>query len=96
MAELFTNKDLKYSYEWNTPPEDHKLKGDPDKYILDRNEGNEVLYMINTLMKNWSMKDISQGHKIESLIHKAPPDLHSQERVKNWIFKNWETPGRRP
>ena len=87
---IFTKSDLKNKYSWSADGGDNpKLKGEPDSSLLDRTEGYEVLYMIQKLMVKWGLKNVTSGQKIETLIHKCPSNLRSQENIKNWIHENW-------
>lgn len=86
----FTRSNLKNSYSWSADGGDNpKLKGQPDASLLDRTEGYEVLYMIQKLMDDWGLKEISSGQKIEKLIHDCPSNIRSQENVKTWIRQKW-------
>lgn len=88
----FTRSDLQNRYNWSADKGDNpKLKGEPDKSLLDRTEGYEVLYLIQKLMSAWDFKNISSGQKIEKMIHKIPSNLHSQAHVKEWISNNWNS-----
>lgn len=88
---VFTKSDLvKTTYTWSADKGDNpKLKGEPDSSLLNRNEGYEVLYMIQKLMEKWQLKNIASGQKIERMIHVTPSNLHSQVNVKTWINDNW-------
>ena len=86
----FTHHNLVYKYTWTTSPGDSKLKGEPDSSLLNRQEGYEVLYMINRLMDAWSLKNVASGQKIEKMIHAVPGHLRSQTHVKEWINDHWD------
>ena len=87
---LFTKDDLKYKYNWSADKGDNpKLKGEPDKSLLDRTEGYEVLYMVQKLMSTWDFKQVTSGNKIEDKIKAVPSNIHSQEKIKEWIHTNW-------
>lgn len=85
----FTRSNLQYSYSWVTTTGDSKLRGEPDRSLLNRSEGYEVLYMIDRLMSAWRLSSVADGQKIERLIRIVPSHLHSQEHVKAWINNNW-------
>ena len=86
----FTRHDLQRHYYWTTSPGDSKLRGEPDSSLLNRQEGYEVLYMINRLMDSRGVTSVSSGQKIERMIHATPSHLRSQEHVKSWINANWD------
>ena len=88
---VFKKEDMQNGYYWADDGGDNvKLTGEPDASQLDRNEGHEVLYIIQKLMKGWNLSQISTGHKIEKMIKNAPEDLRSQLEVKDWISNNWK------
>jgi len=88
---LFTKEDLKHKYNWSADKGDNpKLKGEPDRSLLDRTEGYEVLYMVQKLMTAWQLKQKESGNKIEDKIKAAPSNIHSQEKIKEWIYANWK------
>ena len=66
----FKKSNLKYSYSWTAAKENDnaRITGFPDNYLLDRNEGYEVLPYINRYMisKNWTLE--ASFHKIEKAI----------------------------
>ena len=88
---LIGKSDLKYEYSWTTiPGDDPKITGEPDSTRFSRNEGYEVIYLINKLSKLWEVKKKSSGHKMEEMINEnLPSGIQSQEGVKNWIKENW-------
>lgn len=86
----FTRGNLVFNYNWKADGGDNpKLKGEPDSSLLDRTEGYEVLYMIQKLMVNWQLTNVASGQKIERMIKATPPNYHSQEHIKAWIYSNW-------
>ena len=88
---LFAKSNLYYKdYSWTIyPKNDPKISGKPDDTLFDRNEGYEVVYLINKLMMIWSYRFVNTGNKIEKLIHdKLPSDQNTQEEVKDWIEQN--------
>jgi hypothetical protein len=88
---LFAKSNLYYKdYEWTLyAKNDPKVNGKPDNTIFSRNEGNEVIYLINKLMVIWSYRFVNTGNKIEKLIHdKMPSELTNQEEVQNWVEQN--------
>lgn len=87
----FTRGNLQYSYSWTTTEGDSKLRGEPDSSLLNRNEGYEVLYMINRIMDARNLLAVSSGQKIERMIKAAPSHYHSQANIKSWIDSNWNS-----
>jgi hypothetical protein len=88
---LFSRKNLHYTdYKWtNYLQHDPHVYGKPDATIFNRNEGNEVVYMINKLMFLWDYRFSNTGIKMEKLIHdKMPPEIVKQEDVQQWIKEN--------
>ena len=87
----FTKQELSLEYSWqHTREDDPKLRGAPDHSLLNRREGYEVLYMIGQLMEEWSLKNASDGRKIERMIRDHPASLRSQIHVRQWIYNNWD------
>ena len=88
---LFSRRNLYYSdYKW-TPyvPNDPRINGKPDDTHFTREEGNEVIYLINKLMVIWDYRFSNTGNKMEKLIHdKMPAEIDTQEAVQEWIKAN--------
>jgi hypothetical protein len=88
----YTKFNMKFHhYSWTTMAEDDpKVSGEPGSTLFSRNEGNEVLYMINKVMDHRELLSVDSGQKVEVLIKENLPDnLHSQLDVFNWINENW-------
>jgi hypothetical protein len=79
-------------YSWTAiKNDDPKIVGEPDSTLFDRNEGYEVLYLINKLAEIWDLTQKKSGLKIETMIkNHLPSDIRSQENVKAWISKEWK------
>ena len=87
---LFLREDLVYQYNWTNGGEnDPRLTGEPDGHLLNRNEGYEVLYMIQQMMVAWHIKTKSGGKKLEQMIKDCPVEVRSQIEVKLWISYNY-------
>jgi hypothetical protein len=70
-------------------PNDPRTNGRPDETPFAREEGNEVVYLINKLMALWDYRFSNTGNKMEKLIHdKMPPDIFTQEEVQQWLKAN--------
>ena len=66
----------KYKYTWARDKGDGEYTGIQDRIRIDKDEGYEVLYFIQTLMRKHDLKTLSDVHKIEDLLHK--PALKSE------------------
>jgi hypothetical protein len=89
---FYTKADMVYQdYDWTTATDSSKLNGDPDRNLFTSSEGNEVLYMINCLMKDTSLLSKEDGEMIERLIHdKLPIGKQSQVTAKRWLQEKLE------
>ncbi|WPU98551.1 hypothetical protein SNE26_21230 [Mucilaginibacter sp. cycad4] len=88
---LFSRRNLHYTdYKWTAYiPNDPRVNGRPDHTAFDKNEGNEMVYLINKLMVIWDYRFANTGNKMEKLIHdKLPADITSQEGVQEWLKLN--------
>lgn len=88
----FSKPDLGYKdYSWTTyNGDDPHITGEPDSTLLNRKEGYEVLYFINTYAKKHFFTQFSQFRKIEIMIRaNVPSDIRSQKEIFEWIRKNW-------
>ncbi len=84
---LLEKGDLNYTYSWTVyGKDDPKVTGKPDSTLLNRNEGYEVLYLINSFAEKHEYKLKTTGLVIEKLIHdQLPSDIRSQEKVMKWL-----------
>jgi hypothetical protein len=73
---LFSRRNLHYSdYKWsNYLQHDPRVNGKPDDTIFNKEEGNEVVYLINKLMSLWD--------------YRLPPEISKQEEVQEWLKAN--------
>ncbi|SDR92296.1 hypothetical protein SAMN05216490_0206 [Mucilaginibacter mallensis] len=88
---LFSRRNLHYSdYKWSVyPHNDPHVNGKPDGTSFNREEGNEMVYLVNRLMILWDYRFSNTGNKIEKLIHdKLPADILVQEEVQKWVKSN--------
>lgn len=70
-------------------PNDPRTNGKPDDTPFSKDEGNEVVYLINKLMALWDYRFANTGNKMEKLIHdKLPQDIATQEAVQQWLKSN--------
>lgn len=88
---LITKNDLNYQYSWtSTKGDDPKISGEPDKTLLNRNEGYEILYFINKFCEMHSLKQKNSALKIEKIIkNDLPSAIRSQENIKDFMYNNW-------
>ena len=66
----------RYSYTWSRDKGDGEYTGIHDRIRIDKDEGYEVLYFIETLMNKHGLTYTKDVHKIEDLLHK--PALKSE------------------
>lgn len=79
-------------YSWTVLPGDNpKISGVPDSTLFNRNEGYEVLYLINRFMSDTNIKNVESGQKIERMIRTGlPSDVRGQKNVVEWLIKKWK------
>lgn len=80
-------------YSWTTLPGDNpKITGEPDSNLFNRNEGYEVLYLINKFLVKHGLANIASGQKLERIIRSGlPGDIRSQNNVMTWLYSNWNS-----
>ena len=91
---LISKEDLFYDdYSWTVVSGDNpKVTGKPDRDLLNRKEGYEVLDFINKFCKDYNLKKKASANKVEKMIRdEVPSIIHSQEKIVDWIYKNWKT-----
>jgi hypothetical protein len=89
----FLKSNLLYNhYSWTAMPGDNpKISGVPDSTLFNRNEGYEVLYLINKFLEKHSLSSIQAGQKVERMIRVGlPGDVRSQRNVMDWVAANWK------
>lgn len=89
---LILKSDLQYKYSWTTiGDDDSKIKGEPDSSLFNRQEGFEVLYLINKFAEKNNFKQKESGLKTERLIKEyLPGNVRSQANVVSWLEANWK------
>jgi hypothetical protein len=89
---LLSRSDLQFSYSWLAMLEDDpKVSGQLDSTPFNRDEGAEVLYLINTFAAEFGLKQKDSGLKIERMIqNNLPASVRTQANVKTWLQDNWE------
>lgn len=58
-----------YTYTWSRDKGDGEYTGIKDQEKIDKDEGYEVLYFIQTYMNKHNLDLVSDVHKIENLLH---------------------------
>ena len=87
--ELFNKDDLMNGYEWkdyevNAP----EISGQPDSTLFNRQDGHQVLYIINKFSKKYEIRWKTSGLLLEQMLTNGLPDrVHSQIEVLTWIKK---------
>ena len=86
--EEFKSKHLKYEYKWtNTNNDDPKITGEPDRTLFNRQEGYEMLYLLNKIKDENPSFGITYLQKIEEEIKEnLPGDVRAQRDVINWVL----------
>ncbi len=91
MAKL-SKEDLNEDYEWtNVKPDDPRVSGVPDDTHFNASEGHEALYLINTLMSEWDLRNKKSGLKMERMLRDLPSEVRSQADIKIWIKDKWKS-----
>lgn len=86
----FTKSDLKFDhYTWTAKPSDNpNLTGAPDSSLFNRQQGYEVIYMMNKVLTDIGSNLKSKLHQGEDLIKKdLPGSTRSQKDVFDWLKK---------
>ncbi|BAW24282.1 MULTISPECIES: hypothetical protein [Pseudomonas] len=85
---VITRGDLKYQYRWSADKGDNpQYVGKLDRDKVDRDEGYEVLYFLNSVCKE---KD--QALKAERLIKmKLPGSVQGRAEILKWLQDNWNS-----
>jgi hypothetical protein len=89
---LMKGAELKYKYSWMAiPADDPRVSGKDGNTLFNRQDGYEVLSMINRVAAENHLKEKVLGHKMEMMIHDhLPKKIFSQGSVKKWLAQNWE------
>lgn len=91
---LMTREDLesrgKYKYTWTVTPGDNpNITGKPDSSRVSRQEGYEVLQVINSVMKQANLTKKHSGEKIEDMIHAS--DIVMRDKLEAWIILSFNS-----
>ncbi len=91
---IFNKHNLMFThYTWTDyAPTSTKTSGKLDTTKFNRNEGNEVLYIINKMISLWDFSKIESCIKMERIIkEKLPITIIKQEDIATWIQINWRS-----
>jgi hypothetical protein len=86
----YSKTDMYYqSYKWSVyATVDPKISGRPNNVVFNREQGYEVLYMINYLLTELNVDSKSIGQRIEKFIKTdLPYNQSTQKEVESWIKK---------
>lgn len=90
---LYKKSDMLYqdNYSWEaTMGDDPEIIGSPDNVLFNRNEGYEVLDLINEIANDNDWKNKQSCEILERLIHDMlPQNIRGRSNVKDWLFNNW-------
>lgn len=92
----YTKGDMVYTdYKWTAKADQDnpKIIGGTDAAELNRSEGYEMLYFINSLAKSWQWNDsLSSRQNLEKVIKtKVPSSIRTHSGIKKWIEENYKT-----
>lgn len=85
---LISRGDLEYSgYTWSSNPKvEPRFHGMADDNVFDRNDGNDVLYVINEYARENDIKDKKKALELEKEIHQnLSEDITTQRDVTDWL-----------
>ena len=95
-----TSGDLQYRYSWSASAQHDNplLRGHPDRDLLNRSEGYEVLAFLNAFASSTHHGDTKakfgkrEALKAERALHSlVPSNIHSRARIMEWLRTNWTT-----
>ena len=85
---LFLKEHLTGLYTWTADNKIDSYEGEPSRRLFDRWNGDQVLFIINHVLKNTGDDPIEQGRRMEKLIiNKLSFDPCSELTVFNWLQK---------
>lgn len=84
---VITKSDLAYKYTWKADEGDNpNYRGKLDRDKVDRDEGYEVLYFLNSICESKE-----QALHAEKLIKtKLPGTVQNRDAVLKWLIDNWQ------
>ena len=78
-----------YTYTWSRDKGDRAYTGIKDQERIDKDEGYEVLYFIQTFMNKHNLNLVSDVHKIENLLHKTTEVM--RDKITTFVEANWNS-----
>ena len=85
---LFLKEHLTGLYTWTADNKIEAYEGEPSRRLFDRWNGDQVLFVINHVLRSMNDVSVEQGKKIEKLIiNKLSFDPCSELTVVNWLQK---------
>ena len=89
---LINKNELYYQYSWKVlVGDDPSISGEPDSTLLNRNEGYEMLYLINKFSEKHGFRNVQSAIKVERLIKEhVPTEIRSQVDIVRWLETNWD------
>jgi hypothetical protein len=73
-------------YNWSSPGNVSTFTGTPSRRLFDRENGNQVLFIINFYESVAEKFSVTEGHKLEELINnELPMEAKSEISVFNWL-----------
>lgn len=86
---LIDKGDLQYDYTWTSQPGGSK-SDKPDSNLFDREDGKEVLHIINEYAKEENITDKKRALEIETKLHQnLSQDVSTQRDVFDWLKANF-------
>ena len=79
---------LQYEYSWQATDGSDPMKVKIDARILNRNEGYEVIPIIQKVIDHFGYSDEADVLKIEALIkEELPGNIRGRDRVFDWLVE---------
>jgi hypothetical protein len=84
---LFLKENLEGNhYSWNNSGNNSTYTGMPSRRLFDRDNGDQVLFLINAYASETDSLSISEVHRIEKMIiSELPMEAKSEISVFNWL-----------
>ncbi|MDB5232153.1 MAG: hypothetical protein JWN76_2958 [Chitinophagaceae bacterium] len=74
------------SYHWSPDANNKSVSGDPARRYFDKNNGEQILFIINCFGESIGKLSVNDGRRLEELILKElPSDMKSELAVFNWL-----------
>lgn len=83
MAYTVNQEELQYEYNWKRDKGDGKYIGLLDRIKVDKDEGYEVVYFIESLMKKHNLNSLQKQKNIENALHSD--ELHGEDNREKLI-----------